>query len=86
MIAASFDESNIYFDIPDSMTYDECEPLSVYKGCDVNGQAIIISCWKPTREELEEILLTGRVWCFHYGEGLQPHALSGLNPFKLKEE
>lgn len=82
MNPSSFDESNIYFDKPEGMTYDECGALSVFQGKDVSGMDIVISCWKPTKEELDEINCTGRVWCYHFGTGLQPHALSGHNPFK----
>jgi hypothetical protein len=81
MIATSFDESNFYFDKPDDMTYDECSALSVFVGKDISNNGIVLSCWKPTEEELKEINKTGRVWCFHFGSGLQPHALSGHNPF-----
>ena len=82
MIAANFEESNLYFDKPEDMSYEECEALSVWAGHAADGQPLIISCWKPTKEELEEINKTGRIWCFHYGTDLQPHALSGINPFK----
>lgn len=85
MIATAFEESNLYFDKPEDMTYDECEALSVFTGRTADGQPIIISCWKATKEELEEINKTGRIWCFHYGTGLQPHALSGTNPFKEQQ-
>lgn len=85
MEATSFDESNHVFDKPSSMTYDECDPLSVWVGNDANNQPVIISCFKPTKEELEEINRTGRVWCFHWGTQLQPHGLSGTNPFKKRE-
>lgn len=85
MIATAFEESNFYFDKPADMTYDECEVLSVFAGATADRQPIVISCWKATKEELEEINKTGRVWCFHYGTGLQPHALSGTNPFKEQQ-
>jgi len=81
MEPTSFDESNIYFDKPADMAYEQCNPLSVFAGTDTEGNPIIISCWKATKEELEEINKTGRIWCYHYGTGLQPHALSGHNPF-----
>lgn len=82
MNPTSFEESNTYYDKPESMSYEECQALSVFRGKDVSGADIVISCWKPTKEELEEINRTGRVWCYHFGTLLQPHALSGHNPFQ----
>ena len=84
MIATSFPESNHVFDKPSDMSRDECDALSVFVGqtSDNPPQDVVISCWKPTAEELEEINRTGRVWCWHYGSGLQPHCITGTNPFK----
>ncbi len=82
MEATSFDESNHVFDKPSSMTYDECNPLSVWIGNDSQQQPLVISCFKATREELEEINRTGRVWVIHYGTTLQPHAICGKSPFE----
>lgn len=82
MVPTNFIESNKVFDKPLDMSRDECEALSVFKGQTEDNQPVIISCWKPTVKELREINRTGRVWCYHYGNNLQPHALSGTNPFK----
>lgn len=82
MYPCSFDEANKVFDKPNNMTYEECGALNVFIGQDTVGTPVIISCWKPTKEELEEINNTGRIWCFHYGLSLPPHAIAGNNPFK----
>lgn len=82
MIPTSFPESNTWFDKPHDMTEEECGVLSVWKGNNTDGSPMIISCWKPTKEELEEIKRTGRIWVFHFGQFLQPHAIEGKNPFK----
>jgi hypothetical protein len=82
MELTSFDEANTTFDKPSDMTYDECQVASVFKGRDEDGYPVVITCWKVTAEELEEIQRTGRVWCTHAGHGLQPHSLSGKSPFK----
>lgn len=81
MIPASFDESNTVFSKPENMTDDECDPLSVLKGHDTNGNLVVISCWKCTKEELEEINRTGRVWLTVYGGGMPPVSLSGIKYF-----
>lgn len=53
MLPASFDESNVVIDKPESMTRDECDALSAWRGT-VDGHPVLISCWKPTKEELEK--------------------------------
>ena len=85
MFPCSFTEANQIYDKPESMSYDECEALNTFIGLSADGVPVIISCWKPTREELNEINKTGRIWCFHYGTILPPHALAGNNPFKPEE-
>lgn len=83
MIPTSFPESNHVFDKPSDMSRDHCDALSVWAGA---VDDVVISCWKPTAEKLEEINRTGRVWCWHYGSGLQPHCVTGTNPFKQPEQ
>lgn len=85
MFPTDFPESNHVFDKPPDATRDECEPLNVFAGELTGGVPGSVSCWKVTKEELEEINRTGRVWAYHWGSGLQPHALSGHNPFKQEE-
>lgn len=85
MFPTNFEQSNIVFDRPQNMTDEECEALCCWKGQDTEGNHIVVSCWKVTQEELEEINKTGRVWAYHFGGVLQPHCLSGTNPFEKKE-
>lgn len=82
MIATAFDQENAVLDAPPGMIPEECEPLSVYRGEDDNGNPVVISCWKPTQEELAEIQRTGRVWLVVLGRGMPPIAPTGHNPFK----
>jgi hypothetical protein len=82
MVPSSFKEANQVFDKPETMSHEECQALDTFRGVTEDGLPVVISCWKCTKEELEEINKTGRVWCFLYGAGIQPHALSGQNPFK----
>lgn len=84
MFPTDFEGSNHIVDKPDAMSREECEPLNVFLGKIIlpteREEMVFISCWKPTLEELIEIQKTGRVWCYHYGYALQPHALSGHQP------
>lgn len=82
MIPSSFDESNEVLDKPPGMTYDECVALSVWRGESADGVPLVVSQWRPTREELAEINRTGRVWLTVLGVTMPPVAISGDSPFE----
>ena len=86
MIATAFDEENMVLNAPDGMTADECHPLSVWRGLIENGTPCVISCWKPTVQELEEINRTGRVWLMVMGQTMPPICPVGNNPFRLDQK
>jgi len=81
MIPSSFKESNTWLDAPDGL---ECDPLSICRMDIVmdDGQKVpvVISCWKLTPDELEEVNCTGRVWLTVLGTTTQPVILSGHKP------
>jgi len=82
MIPTSFDESNAVLSKPADMTHEDCECLSVWVGRYADGGPAIVSCWKLTREELEQINRTGRVWLHVFGPAMPPVALETKHPFK----
>ena len=84
MFPTDFDGSNHVIDKPHELSRDECEALNVFVGKFPDGQDVIVSCWKPTMDELEEIRKTGRVWVYHWGRSLQPHYVGGKNPFEVE--
>lgn len=86
MEPSSFPEENLILDKPPGMSYDDCMALSVFQGEDSVGQPVVISCWKPTKKELEEINRTGRVWLWIYGQTMPPAAVGGFNPFEKRDE
>ena len=84
MFPASFHESNGYLGKPPDMTHDECDALSVWRG-DVTvdgGGAVpaVVSCWKLTPDELEEVNRTGRVWLYVVGRTMPPVMMAGNKP------
>lgn len=82
MVAASFDESNVALSKPADMTHEECEPLSVWIGPTPEGKPVVISCWKFTKEELEIVNKTGRLWLWVHGEVMVPVSLEVQHPFQ----
>jgi hypothetical protein len=80
MISTSFDESKHYLSRPKDMTEEQCDPLSVAIAT-MDEQPVVISCWKLTKEELEEFQKTGRIWLIICGNTMPPVALTANNPF-----
>jgi hypothetical protein len=81
MELASFDEANTVLDKPADMTHDQCESASVCRTQYDDGTPVVISCWRVTKEELEEIQRTGRVWLTIVGQTMPPAYVGGANPF-----
>jgi len=81
-VPSAFDEETAVLDKPPGLTHDQCECLSVWQGRDQDGLPMVISCWKPTRAELDEIIRTGRVWLGIYGVTMPPAWVNGHHPFE----
>lgn len=80
MELTSFNESNCVLNKPDDMTHEQCEPASAFKGINVDGFPVVVTCWKCTKEELDEINKTGRVWLMVCGQTMQPSYVTGIKP------
>lgn len=86
MLPASFPQQNTVFTRPSDMVDEQCGDLCVWKGnvqVDENGPITpaLISCWKFSKEDLEEIQKTGIIWLSITGESMPPVSLFTENPF-----
>jgi hypothetical protein len=86
MLPVTFPQHNFVFKKPEGWTDEQCSDLSVWKGdapIDENGTTCptIISCWKLSKEDLEEIQRTGVVWLSISGTGMPPVSVFTENPF-----
>lgn len=50
-----FEEANTIFEKPESMTDEECLPLSGYVQVDEAGRTHINTVWMPNKEDIEAI-------------------------------
>jgi hypothetical protein len=82
MIPTAFDEENGVLHPPPGVSSKDCDMLSIWRGQYADGQVCIISCWKLTKEELEEINKTGRVWLHIHASCMPPVSLEVKHPFK----
>lgn len=82
MLPTTFLNSNFVFQKPKSMTDEDCFDLPVYKGVDQAGTPVIVSCWRFSKEDLEEIQKTGCMYLQIVGNGMPPVTLFTEDPFK----
>lgn len=78
MVPVSFEQENNLLSCPEELEGDD---LNVCIAKTKGDLPIIISCWKITKKELEEIKKTGRLWLCVYGTAMPPVALSTESPF-----
>jgi hypothetical protein len=83
MVPTAFDGENVILDKPSSMSADDCSTISVLRTETDSGMPVTISCWKLTRDELEEVNRTGRVWLTICGVLVPPVMLATKRPFEL---
>lgn len=82
MIPAKFEEHNKVLTKPDGWTAEECHDIQAWVGDNAGGYPVVVSCWKPSPEELAEIQRTGQVWLHVHGQTMPPCYVGGYNPFK----
>ena len=80
MLPVEFKQQNLVMGSPKKGDL-ECLELPVFKGDNYYGQPVFISCWKPNKEELDELMQTGCIWLSIYGQAHPPVWLSTINPF-----
>ncbi len=86
MLPTTFAESNKVFTKPKGTTDEQCYDLPVWYGSipvDEQGThwPAIISCWKFSKEDLEEIQRTGCIWLSITGVEMPPVSLFTEHPF-----
>lgn len=82
LIPIAFDQENCLMHPPNGMTSEEIGILSacLTKITDKDWP-VVITCWKLTKDELEEINKTGRVWLTVLGARMQPVEITVKSPF-----
>lgn len=87
MLPTNFEQSNKCYTKPEGWTDEQCMDLNTWEGNviidDIGSTApAIISCWKLSYEDLQEIQKTGVIWLAITGSGMPPVSLFTENPFK----
>lgn len=86
MLPISFPQQNFVYTKPEGWTDEQCGDLGVWKGnvpIDDNGNTAhtIISCWQPSKEDIEAIVAGKPIFLFITAPGQPPVSLSTENPF-----
>jgi len=81
MLPVDFEQANATLGPPDDMS--NCTGLRVHKGYDIDGLPAIVSKWRLSKEDLEEINTTGELWLIIYGHGQPPVCLTTESPFNI---
>jgi len=87
MLPTDFDESNKIYTKPEGWDDDQCLDLPVQKGnliIDDKGTRAhaLVSCWRLSKEDLEEIQRTGVIWLSVIGYGMPPVSLHSQKPYQ----
>jgi len=76
MIPQRFSESNVVMRRPPEMSEEQCMDIHAFS----SGQAVI-TCWRPTPEELVKLNLGEPLWLHIVGATMPPVALTVDFPF-----
>lgn len=86
MLPHNFDESNFTFTKPKGWTDEQCSDLPVFRGKYEDGTPVIISYWKPNKEDLDAMNNGEGIYLSIVGEGMPPVSLFTENPFNKPTE
>lgn len=79
----SFIESNhVLVGTPEDRAAGTVIDLPIHRHQDLDGNQHVMSCWRLTPEELEEVKKTGKIWFQCWGTTHPPIYIGGKRPFK----
>ena len=82
-IAVDFPESNMsLIGSPEDRAAGTVVDLHVHRYRDLDGQTNVVSKWRLTPEELDEVRRTGAIWLHCWGSTHPPISVRGCDPFK----
>ena len=82
MESTSFEQETRVLGPPPGQTEKDVHSLPVAMVNWAGTTIAVVSCWKPTKEEMEEIQRTGRVYLAVMGPVMPPVVVDGFNPIE----
>ena len=91
MLPIDFPQRNLVYKKPAGWTDEQCGDLSVWKGRskiddEGNTAPAIISCWQPSKEDIEAINIGLPIFLILTAEVQCPVSMSTENPFVTQPE
>lgn len=84
MQPVSFEESNCVYENVGGISINDIEVSAAFQGHTNDGIPIVVTCWKMTKEELEEFQRTGRIWVLTLGHEIPIQQLFATKPLKQR--
>lgn len=89
MLPIDFPQKNLVYTKPEGWTDEQCSDLCVWKGdvkIDDHGNTApsIISCWQLSKEDLETVNQTGKIWLAVTANVQPPVSLFTEDPFVVE--
>jgi hypothetical protein len=78
MMPIDFKEANKTFTKPATMSDEECIEIRAYVDVDDFGYDFILTCWQPSKEDIEDINAGSPVYLKVSGKGMPPVCLFTL--------
>jgi hypothetical protein len=75
MMAVDFQESNITLGKPSDMTDEQCSSIRAQKTVTHDGFPCFLTCWMPSKEDLEALNAGRPLILMTLGEGFPPVSL-----------
>jgi hypothetical protein len=74
-----FPQANVEFTAPADMEESQVATIPAHRGTiergSIEGAPVIVTAWKPTREELQTLIQGGPVFVAFICDGLPPHLI-----------
>lgn len=80
MTPIDFEGSNTIFNKPEDMTDEQCMSIPGMIAEDSDSNQLVVTCWELSEDDLKIAMETKRIYCYHFGNYLQPHALTTEPP------
>lgn len=86
MIASDFPQANQTIGEPQGWDRSQCQPIRAFvcmidKG-NLEGSPAVVTAWKPTEEEIKQIVEGGLIYVAFISDGLPPHFLATHCPYE----
>lgn len=85
MLPIGFPQENMLLGLPEDLIHEEHSILPACQAVHRDGLPLVITCWKLSKEDLETITRTGKVWLSVVGTDMPAVQLDAESPFSADD-